>query len=146
MGIRFGVLIELRLVVQCRVGHSKTAHLISRIRLNVGNAINFCQIASHGSGTATSRHIRHAQRHKNSLGRLCNCRSNCRSRIRSNSGSLRNFDRYGIRLSCTARDGCHDPCGQQHWYKLLHSHSPVETNNTKNGCEPSSFKGLLEKQ
>lgn len=70
MGIRFGVLIKLRLVVQRRVGHSKTAHLISGISLNVGNTINFCQIASHGSGTAASRHVRHAQGHKNSLGRL----------------------------------------------------------------------------
>ena len=68
VAVRFSVLIEFRFVVQCRVGDSKAAHLIFVISFDIGNAVNFGQIASHGSGTATSDHIRHTEGNQN---RVC---------------------------------------------------------------------------
>ena len=59
--VGFGEFVELRLVVQIRFGDDKTADLLAGVSFDVGDSVNFLQIASHGGGAAASRHVRHTQ-------------------------------------------------------------------------------------
>ena len=59
--VGFGEFVELRLVVQIRLGDDKTADLLAGVSFDVGDSVNFLQIASHGGGAAASRHVRHTQ-------------------------------------------------------------------------------------
>ncbi len=79
--VGFGEFVELRLVVQTRIGDDKTADLFGGVSFDVGDSVNFRQIASHGGGAAASRHIRNTQRHKNSIDGFFGCRR-IRKRIR----------------------------------------------------------------
>ena len=79
--VGLGELVEFRLVVQIRFGDDKTADLFGSVSLDVGDSVNFRQIASHGGGAAASCHVRHAQRHQNSVDSLFSGRRFCK-RIR----------------------------------------------------------------
>ena len=114
--VGLGEFVELRLVVQIRIRNDKTAELFSGVSFDVGDSVNFRQIASHGGGAAASRHVRHAQRHKNSIDSLCGSRRCCK-RIR----------RCGSWLFSTTRHRHCQPTGQQHWDKPFHYASPSRT-------------------
>lgn len=64
VGVRFSELGELCFIVQCRVGDSKAAHHIAWVSFDIGDTSQFVQIASHGGGTAASRHVWHTERYK----------------------------------------------------------------------------------
>ena len=124
MCVRFCVLIELCFEVQCRVGDSKAAHLIFGIRLDVGDTVNFSQIASHGSGTATSRHVGDTERHENPIGSRISY--GLRRRGRSCFDSSRRSSGDRSRFLRTSHHRRHGPSGHQHWYKIFHKHSPKQ--------------------
>lgn len=63
MRVGFGELSELRLIIDVGALDSETTRAASRIRLNIGDAFNFVQIASDRGGTTASRHVRHFEGH-----------------------------------------------------------------------------------
>ena len=46
------------MVIKVRVSHAKTAREVACVSLDVGNAVNFSQIASDRGGASASRHVR----------------------------------------------------------------------------------------
>ena len=59
MRVGFRKLGKLRLIVDLCVLDSETTDAFACICLNIGDAVDFCQIASDRGGTAPSRHVRH---------------------------------------------------------------------------------------
>ena len=54
---RFGKLVQLRSVVEFRIGHPKAAYAIGGIGLYVDDSVDLLQSALNQGGTATSRHV-----------------------------------------------------------------------------------------
>jgi hypothetical protein len=83
--VRLGELGQFRIVVDVGIGHFETAGPSADVCFDVGDAINFFQIASDRGGTATSDHVWDFEGHERELGRrrLARIRRRC---LRDGSG------------------------------------------------------------
>ena len=69
VAIRFREFLQFRLVVDVWFGDFEAAYTVLDIRLDVGDTVDFRQIASDRGGTGTSRHVGNFERHQCVLGR-----------------------------------------------------------------------------